>query len=112
VLVAVALVAQFFFVPSLPSNAALRPGDLVDVLRRPHPRRSLLMVALVFGPHFSSFTYVTPFLLHNADLDMSSITWLLLGFGIIGFFSNFAVSSTGTGNLKVAVGGTVSLVLL
>ena len=55
------------------------------------------MVALVFGAHFSSFTYITPFLLRNANLTMSTITVLLLGFGIIGFVSNFAVSSTVTG---------------
>jgi predicted MFS family arabinose efflux permease len=111
VLVAVALVAQFFFVPSLPSSTALRLRDLVDVLRRPHPRRSMLMVALVFGAHFSSYTYVTPFLLHNANLSMSTITWLLLGFGIIGFFSNFAVSSTVTRNLKTSVGTMISLLM-
>lgn len=111
VLVAIALVAQFFFVPSLPSSTALRLRDLVDVLRRPHPRRSMLMVALVFGAHFSSYTYVTPFLLHNANLSMSTITWLLLGFGIIGFFSNFAVSSTVTRSLKTSVGAMISLLM-
>ncbi len=111
VLVAIALVAQFFFVPSLPSDAALRLRDLVALLRRPHPRRSMLMVGLVFGAHFSSYTYITPFLLRNANLDMSTITWLLLGFGVIGFFSNFAVSSTVTRNLKVSVAVMVSLLM-
>ncbi|MGF6571200.1 putative MFS family arabinose efflux permease [Paraburkholderia sp. GAS333] len=111
VLVAIALVAQFFFVPSLPSSAALRLRDLVALLRQPHPRRSMLMVALVFGAHFSSYTYVTPFLLRNANLTMSTITWLLLGFGIIGFFSNFAISSTVTRNLKASVGAMVSLLM-
>ena len=111
VLVAIALVAQFFFVPSLPSNAALRLRDLVAVLRQPHPRRSMLMVALVFGAHFSSYTYVTPFLLRNANLSMSTITWLLLGFGVIGFISNFAISSTVTNNLKVSAGAMISLLM-
>lgn len=111
VLVAIALIAQFFFVPSLPSSAALRLRDLVALLRQPHPRRSMLMVALVFGAHFSSYTYVTPFLLRNANLTMSTITWLLLGFGIIGFFSNFAISSTVTRNLKASVGAMVSLLM-
>jgi predicted MFS family arabinose efflux permease len=111
VLVAIALVAQFVFVPSLPSSAALRLRDLVTLLRRPHPRRSMLMVALVFGAHFSSYTYITPFLLRNANLSMSTITWLLLGFGMIGFISNFTVSSTVTRNLKVSVGAMVSLLM-
>jgi predicted MFS family arabinose efflux permease len=111
VLVAVALVAQFFFVPSLPSTAALRLRDLVALLRQPHPRRSMLMVALAFGAHFSSYTYITPFLLRNANLDMSTITWLLLGFGMIGFISNFAVSSTVTRNLKMSLGAVISLLM-
>ncbi|WP_345816183.1 MFS transporter [Paraburkholderia sp. PREW-6R] len=112
VLVAVALVAQFIFVPSLPSSAALRLRDLVELLRRPHPRRSMMMVALVFGAHFSSYTYITPFLLRNANLGMATITWLLLGFGIIGFFSNFAISSTVTRHLKMSVGAMVSLLMV
>ncbi|WP_144141550.1 MFS transporter [Paraburkholderia sp. BCC1884] len=111
VLVAIALVAQFFLVPSLPSTAALRVRDLVTLLRRPHPRRSMLMVALVFGAHFSSYTYVAPFLLRNASFSMPTITWMLLGFGIIGFFSNFAVSSTVTRNLKLSVGTMISLLM-
>ncbi|MGF6770451.1 putative MFS family arabinose efflux permease [Paraburkholderia sp. GAS199] len=111
VLVAVALVAQFVFVPSLPSSAALRLRDLTDLLRRPHPRRSMLMVALVFGAHFSSYTYITPFLLRNANLSMGTITWLLLGFGMIGFISNFAVSSTVTRNLKVSAAAMISLLM-
>ncbi|PLZ01230.1 MFS transporter [Burkholderia sp. WAC0059] len=110
-LVAVALVAQFFLVPSLPSGTALRFADLVTLIRRPYPRRSMLMVALVFGAHFSCYTYVTPFLLRNADFDMSTITWLLLGFGIIGFFSNFAASAAVTRNLKASAAAMVSLLM-
>jgi predicted MFS family arabinose efflux permease len=111
VLVAIALVAQFAFVPSLPSSAAIRLRDLTALLRRSHPRRSMLMVALVFGAHFSSYTYITPFLLHNANLDMPTITLLLLGFGVIGFVSNFAVSSTVTHNLKVSAAVMISLLM-
>jgi predicted MFS family arabinose efflux permease len=111
VLVAVALVAQFFLVPSLPSTAALRLSDLTALLRRAHPRRSMLMVALVFGAHFSSYTYITPFLLHDADFSMQAITGLLLGFGIIGFVSNFVVSATVTRSLKMSVAAMVSLLM-
>ncbi|HZZ11312.1 MAG TPA: MFS transporter [Paraburkholderia sp.] len=111
VLVAVALIAQFLLVPSLPSGVALRLRDLTGLLRRPHPRRSMLMVALAFGAHFSSYTYITPFLLRNANLSMATITWLLLGFGMIGFVSNFVVSSTVTRNLKVSVGTMMSLLM-
>jgi predicted MFS family arabinose efflux permease len=110
-LVAIALVAQLGFVPSLPSSAALRFGDLVSLVRQSHSRKSMLMVALAFGAHFTSFTYVAPFLLHNADFDMSTITWLLLGFGIIGFVSNFVASVTVDRNLKVTLAVMLSLLM-
>jgi predicted MFS family arabinose efflux permease len=111
VLVGVALIAQALLVPSLPSSAALRVADLLELLRRAHPRRSLLMVALIFGAHFSSYTYIAPFLLQNASFSVSSITWLLLGFGIIGFVSNFAVSATVGRNLKASLAAMVSLLM-
>ncbi|SAL10711.1 major facilitator transporter [Caballeronia peredens] len=110
-LVAVALIAQWLLVPSLPSAAALRFADLTALMRRTHARKSLLMVALIFGAHFSSYTYVTPFLLNDAHLDMSMVTWLLLGFGIIGFFANFAVSSVVARKLKTSLVAMTSLLM-
>lgn len=112
VLVALALAAQALLVPSLPSSAALRVADLLALWRRPHPRRSLLMVALVFGAHFSSYTYIAPFLLQNASFSVSSITWLLLGFGVVGFVSNLAFSALVTRNLKASLATVVSLLML
>ncbi|CAB3773465.1 MFS transporter [Paraburkholderia humisilvae] len=111
VLVAAALIAQTALVPSLPSSVALRFSDLVELVRRAHPRRSLLMVALVFGAHFSSYTYIAPFLLRDAGFGAPSITWVLLGFGIIGFASNFAVSTVVGRNLKGALLTMVVLLL-
>ena len=110
-LVAVALAAQALLVPSLPSTAALRFADLVALWRRAHARRSLLMVALIFGAHFSSYTYIAPFLLQNASFSVSSITWLLLGFGFVGFVSNAAFSALVTRNLKASLGTVVSLLM-
>jgi len=111
-LVAIALLAQFCFVPSLPSAVALRFSDLTDLLKRSHARRSLLMVALAFGGHFASYTYISSFLLGAAHFDLSMITWLLLGFGIIGFFSNFVASATVVRNLKVTTAGMIGLLAL
>ena len=83
-LVALALVAQALLVPSLPSASALRIGDFRTLLRRPETRWSLLMVALVFGAHFSTYTYIAPLL--EQDFSISAITLLLFGFGLVGFF--------------------------
>ncbi|HEV7814720.1 MAG TPA: MFS transporter, partial [Janthinobacterium sp.] len=112
VLAGVALAAQAFLLPSLPSSAALRFSDLGSFLSRPHPRNSLLMVALVFGAHFSSYTYIAPFLVQYAQFSLPAITSLLLGFGIVGFISNFAVSAAVTRNLNASLFAMVSILMV
>ncbi|WP_052165778.1 MFS transporter [Cupriavidus sp. WS] len=112
VLVAVALVAQAMLVPALPSKAALRMADLLALLRRTHSRRSLIMVAFVFGAHFSSYTFIAPFLQQYADFSAQSITLVLLGFGIIGFVSNFAVSATVGRNLSASLAAMIVILMV
>jgi len=107
-----ALAAQALLLPALPSKAAVRWSDLGAVLRRAHPRKSLLMVVLVFGAHFSSYTYIAPFLAQNANFSLPAITSLLLGFGLVGFISNFAVSTTVTRNLKGSLLAMVTILMV
>ncbi|SAK52538.1 major facilitator transporter [Caballeronia fortuita] len=108
-LVAVALIAQALLVPSLPSASALRIADFKKLLARPHARLSMLMVALVFGAHFSTYTYIAPLL--EQDFSLSTITLLLFGFGLIGFFSNALMSMVVSGHLKKSVAAMVLLLL-
>ena len=91
-LAGVAFIAQWALVPSLPSTAALKSKDLFNLLRRPHARRGLLMMALLFFAHFGTYTYITPFLLHEAGLGMGTITWMLFGFGVVGFAANYVAA--------------------
>ncbi|MDB5775864.1 MAG: Sugar efflux transporter [Herbaspirillum sp.] len=111
-LAAFALIAQALLLPSLPSDAAVRFSDLRALLGRAHPRKSLLIVALVFGAHFSSYTYIAPFLVQNANFSLSAITSLLLGFGFVGFISNFAISATLTRNLKASLLAMVTVLMI
>ncbi|MDR5835115.1 MFS transporter [Caballeronia sp. LZ034LL] len=108
-LVAVALLAQALLVPALPSASALRVADFRTLLSRPHTRLSMLMVALVFGAHFSTYTYIAPLL--EQDFSLSSITLLLFGFGLIGFFSNALMSMAVSNHLKKSVAVMVLLLL-
>ncbi|GJH18307.1 MFS transporter [Caballeronia novacaledonica] len=108
-LVALALVAQALLVPSLPSASALRIGDFRTLLRRPETRWSLLMVALVFGAHFSTYTYIAPLL--EQDFSISAITLLLFGFGLVGFFSNALMSMAVANHLKKSVAAMIVLLL-
>jgi predicted MFS family arabinose efflux permease len=108
-LVALALISQALLVPSLPSAAALRIADFVMLLRSPFMRLSMLMVALVFGAHFSTYTFIAPLL--QQDFTMSAITLLLLAFGVIGFFSNALTSMVVAKRLKTSVAATTALLL-
>ncbi|MGN4063568.1 MFS transporter [Burkholderia gladioli] len=97
-LVALALVAQTVLVPSLPSASALRIADFRTLLGRSHTRSSMLMVALVFGAHFSTYTYIAPLL--EQDFSVNGLTLLLFGFGLIGFVSNALMSMVVSNHLK------------
>ncbi|SMG06328.1 MFS transporter [Paraburkholderia susongensis] len=108
-LVSLALLAQVFLVPSLPSASALRVADFRALLARPHTRLSMVMVALVFGAHFSTYTYIAPLLEH--DFSLSAITLLLFGFGLIGFFSNALTSMVVSDHLKKSVAAMILLLL-
>ncbi|NUY32288.1 MFS transporter [Paraburkholderia sp. JPY303] len=108
-LVSLALLAQAFLVPSLPSASALRIADFKTLLGRSHTRLSMVMVALVFGAHFSTYTYIAPLLDH--DFSLSAITLLLFGFGLIGFFSNALASMVISDHLKKSVAAMVLLLL-
>jgi len=103
VLAAIALTAQAVFLPSLAPKAAMRTDDFRAMLSRSNVRRSLLMVGLLFGAHFAAYTYITPFLERNASFSASWITAVLLGFGVVGFAANFAVSAIVTRHLKASL---------
>ncbi|MFT4067289.1 MFS transporter [Paraburkholderia sp.] len=108
-LVSLALLAQAWLVPSLPSASALRIADFRTLLRRSRTRLSMLMVALVFGAHFSTYTYIAPLLEH--DFSLNAITLLLFGFGLIGFFSNALTSMVVSDHLKKSVAAMALLLL-
>jgi predicted MFS family arabinose efflux permease len=107
--VALSLIAQALLVPSLPSVTALRLADFVTLLHRRYMRLSMLMLALVFGAHFSTYTFITPLL--EQDFAMSAITLLLLAFGMIGFFSNALTSVAVAKRLKTSMAAMTALLL-
>lgn len=91
VIAAVALLTQWLTLPSLPASGAMQFASLVQFVKRAPARKSLLMIALIFAAHFGTYTYVAP-VMQQAGIDASSITPVLLGYGVAGFFANFAAS--------------------
>lgn len=84
------LVTQLFAIPTLPpkDNPSLR--ILFQLLGRTHVQVALVAVTLVISGHFAGFTYIRPLLEDVTKLSVSAISAILLGYGIGGFFGNFA----------------------
>lgn len=86
----ITLVTQLFAIPAMPpkDNPSLR--ILFQLLKRTQVRVALLAVVLMISGHFAGFTYIRPLLEEVAQLSVSAVSAVLLGFGIGGFFGNFA----------------------
>jgi predicted MFS family arabinose efflux permease len=108
-LVFVALVAQFFLLPRLPSDVEVKTADFGSVLRRSTSRMSLITMAVVITAHFTAYTYIAPFLIERAGFDAHGITAVLLGFGAVGFIGNFLAPKAIAWDLRWALAGTMIL---
>ncbi|UXY16071.1 MFS transporter [Chitiniphilus purpureus] len=109
----VTLLAQCFTLPALPprDNPDLRA--LGALLTRPHVRMALLAVLLVISGHFAGFTYIRPLMENVTHLSVTAISAILLGYGIGGFFGNFAGGWIAERSERQAIvaGGTLIAVL-
>lgn len=86
----VTLIAQLFAIPALPPKDNPNLKVLFELLGRINVRVALLAVLLVVSGHFAGFTYIRPLMEHVTHLSVSAISAVLLGYGIGGFFGNFA----------------------
>ncbi|KQY88700.1 MFS transporter [Pelomonas sp. Root1444] len=86
----VTLVVQFSTLPPLPPRDDPSLRVFAELLRRPPVRIALLAVVLVISGHFAGFTYIRPFMEQVTQLSVGAISAVLLGYGIGGFFGNFA----------------------
>ncbi|MBO9689888.1 MAG: MFS transporter [Mitsuaria chitosanitabida] len=86
----ITLAGQVLTLPKLPprDNPDLRV--LGELLTRPGVRVALMAVLLVISGHFAGFTYIRPLMEDVTHLPVTSITAILLGYGIGGFFGNLA----------------------
>ena len=87
---ALTFAAQFAALPALPPRDNPNLRVLSELLRRPSVRVALLAVLLVISGHFAGFTYIRPLMEDVTRLPVRAISAILLGYGIGGFFGNFA----------------------
>ncbi len=86
----ITLLVQIFAIPSLPPKDNPSLKVMFELLRRTNIRVALFAVLLVISGHFAGFTYIRPLMEHITHLSVSAISAVLLGYGIGGFFGNFA----------------------
>lgn len=86
----VTLAVQAFTLPALPPRDKPDLRVLGELLRRPPVRVALLAVLLVVSGHFAGFTYIRPLMEQVSHLSVGAISAVLLGYGVGGFFGNFA----------------------
>lgn len=84
----VAFAVQAFTLPSLPPTGHAGLGTLAAVMRRPAIRTGLLTILLFVAGHFAGFTYIRPFLERVPQLDVETISLILLAYGVAGFVGN------------------------
>lgn len=108
-----ALTAQLLTLPALPPRDQPSLRVLGELLRRPSVRVALLAVLLVISGHFAGFTYIRPLMEDITRLPITAISAVLLGYGIGGFFGNFAGGWLAERSERLAiVAGGACIVLL
>jgi predicted MFS family arabinose efflux permease len=108
----IALAAQAYTLPSLPSSEGLNARALRVFLGRGTARRSMLLLGTVVAAHFTAYTYVAPFLGQYAGFSPNAITGVLLGFGLVGMLANFAMAGTLPTHLRASLGAVIVLMVL
>lgn len=90
ILSALTLAAQITVLPALPPRDRPDLRVLVGLIGRPDVRAALLAVLLVISGHFAGFTYLRPLMEKVTHADVQTVSVVLLGYGVGGFFGNFA----------------------
>lgn len=107
---ATAFLMQLIALPSLPAGKAMKLSGIADYLKLQTAKKSKALIFLIFGAHFATYTYLTPLLL-QAGIGSATVTWILVGYGIAGFASNF-VASAFIGRQLTATFTTVLVLLM
>lgn len=99
----IALASQLATMPRLPARGSPDIGTLVGLLRRPSIAVVLAGVVVVISGHFAGFTYIRPFLEQIPRLSVEAISFVLLAFGVGGFFGNLAGGTIASRSAKASV---------
>lgn len=85
---AVIVVLELIFLPKLPPSSAIRYRDLPALFLEPKARKGLVIILFLGFAHFATYSYLAPFFKQVAGFDGTTISSLLLIYGLAGFFGN------------------------
>ena len=88
---ALAFLLQLVFLPPVAAESSMGPRQLFNFISKPAGKKSLVLIGLIYGTHFGTYTYVAP-LMREPGITPAVISWALLGFGLTGFLANFIAS--------------------
>ncbi|ESK40611.1 hypothetical protein P256_01066 [Acinetobacter nectaris CIP 110549] len=86
---------QFFSLPSMPqkiSQKAVKQPSIISLFRNSIVTVGMLSVSLFFMGQFALYTYVRPFLETVTKVDVSKLSLILLGIGVMGLIGTSVVN--------------------
>ncbi|MDT0357395.1 MFS transporter [Herbaspirillum huttiense F1] len=109
----VAFAIQWIAIPRLPPKDHPSLKVLAELLGRKDVRVALMAVLLVVSGHFAGFTYIRPLMEQITHMSVATISAVLLGYGVGGFFGNFAGGFIAERSERYAIvsGGTLIALL-
>ena len=89
------LIWQWISLPSMPvtSEPTENRPSIVALLRNPVVMIGMLAVSLFFMGQFSLYTYVRPFLETVTQVNISTLSLILLGIGVMGFIGTSVINT-------------------
>lgn len=96
----VVFLLQLRYLPKLIPESSIRLHDLPALLRVPKARSGMLIVLLIGLAHFCAYSYLAPFFKNIAGFNGTTISSLLLLYGIAGIFGNAFAGYSGNFNIR------------
>lgn len=97
---AVALITQYWSLPSLKPSSTLQWKELLLMPMHPIARKGLILFVLIFLAHFSAYNYFTAFFKQAAGFSDAQISGLLLVFGVASVIGNLLAGYLGKINVR------------
>ena len=104
----IALVSSLILVPNnIPGRASASLRDQIKVLTHPRLLMIYAITALGYGGVFTAFTFLAPMMQELAGFSPSTVSWILLGYGI-----SVAIGNVWGGKLADKHGAVAALKLI